>query len=237
MRYDVYLEGEETSLGHSEGDPIPVAGTNGDTNSYVVVASTANGPAPPTSTGPVNVGVVPTVDVVIESKGPNFFTYVVTFNGNGFDVTSCDGLPLSGGAAGPSGEVRGERRTDVDPGTTYQLQANCHNAIGTGTNPEPKTSVTTDNPSVSLTRGAFTRGEGCSRGCYYLDVTASGFRPNSTATLDCWANDGGDGSFRARPISIDAGGNYSGHICAYGLHGHQAWVKLNGFESSNRLSF
>jgi hypothetical protein len=127
------------------------------------------------------------------NDGGGTMEYSYNFNGQGW----------SGWQAGLSADS-----TTVDAGTySFKVEArvkerpaNVSTAAGSG-------DVTVDNKpakSVQLTRGSYVTSTTCKSGCYYYDVSISGFTPNHTYALDYGCS---FGAVPSSTITTDGSGN------------------------------
>lgn len=65
-----------------------------------------------------------------------------------------------------------------------------------------------------------------------MKVDVSGFTPNSSVTVGCYASNTGSGSWATYTMSINSAGSGSSQVCYYGYPGQQAWVVAGGTQSN-----
>ncbi|MFT3852341.1 MAG: Ig-like domain-containing protein [Ilumatobacteraceae bacterium] len=124
-------------------------------------------------------------------------------------------------------------------GTTYRVRVRACNAVGCGAWSGWASATPQSPKDVNISKGADAVGETAGGGscthssCRWIDISASGFSPNTSYTYTCNASN--IGVFSTGTMTTNGSGNGSRTSpisCYYGFPGQQVWVVLGGVRSN-----
>jgi len=222
--------------------------TNGQPYTYQVIARNDGGsqfdsaPSASATGNPYGVPVVSNLSGGNQSQ--TSITWSWNSDSNGRPITAYN-WTLTGVGSGVAGTTT-VTTSGLSPGTTYRFCVTATNLRGPSQ--ESCTSVATlPQPVITISWGGSAwglpdeNGGTCSSSCSWIDLVMTGYAPNSTYSVECWGDVGGESPWRSFPITTDSAGNASMNgsgstpTCYFGYEGNDAWM-VTSLAVSNRLS-
>lgn len=115
------------------------------------------------------------------------------------------------------------------------LSATSSGAAASGPPPPPVVSI-----SIGASANGVTSPSPCtSVNCYWVNISGSGFSPNTSYTFTCWGSYPPAGTFWTETVRTNGGGGFSigsPNTCYFGWKGYQVYVNVGGTQS-NTLSW